>query len=200
MQDIRRRLIEILRCRSLKIGRFTLTSGLTSFYYFDSKPTTLDPEGAYLTAKLILESIREQGIEVDAIGGMTLGADPIVSAVAAVSFAERGHYRPLPAFIVRKGPKKHGTERFIEGFSGPSGTSVAIIDDVCTTGGSTLNSIHRAEEAGYRVEAVFALVDRLQGGSEALSSYRFLPLITSEELLDDPGIQEAIKRVGPMLG
>jgi len=193
MEENRKRLLEILREKSLRIGKFTLVSGLTSHYYFDSKPTTLDPEGGFLTARLILQALRDEGIEADAIGGLTLGADPIVSAVAAVSFAERDRFSPLSAYIVRKEPKKHGTQQFIEGFDGGPGTRVVVVDDVCTTGGSTLKAINLSREAGYEVVAVICLVDREQGGAEALEGYRLLRLFTATELLDDPAIQARIK-------
>lgn len=193
--ELRTRLLEVLRKRSLRLGRFTLTSGMTSHYYFDSKFTTLDPEGAYLTARMILEEIRERRIRAAAIGGLTLGADPIVSSVAAVSWVERDRYLPLAAFIVRKEPKKHGTQRFIEGLQADAGTPVIIVDDVCTTGGSTLKAIAGAEEAGLQVVAVFALVDREQGGREALSRYPYFPLLTASELLDTPEIQAELARL-----
>ncbi len=102
MEEQKKRLLEVLREKSLKIGNFTLVSGMKSHYYFDSKPTTLDPEGGYLTARMILQLLKEKGIEAESIGGLTLGADPIVSAVAAVSFAEKDEFTPLPAYIVRK--------------------------------------------------------------------------------------------------
>ncbi|GAB4120007.1 MAG: orotate phosphoribosyltransferase [Acidobacteriota bacterium] len=193
---LRSRLLELLRERSLKLGRFTLTSGQTSHYYFDSKFTTLHPEGAYLTARLLLEEIRARKVEARAIGGLTLGADPVVSAVAAVSWAERGRYTPLAAFIVRKEPKKHGTQRYIEGLEAQPGTPVIIVDDVCTTGGSTLKAIAGAEEAGLVVAAVFCVVDREQGGREALARYPFYPLFTARELLDAPEIQSELARLG----
>ena len=192
MASERDRLIGILRQKSLQVGEFRLTSGMTSYYYFDSKPTTLDPEGAYLTARLMLERIREEGLEAEAIGGMTMGADPIVSAVAAVSYVHRERYRPLSAFIVRKEAKKHGTRRFIEGPEAAAGTPVIIVDDVCTTGGSTLAAIRRAEEVGYRVSAVLCLVDRQQGGAQLLCDYPFFPLFTATELLHSPEIQQSI--------
>ncbi|GAB4252533.1 MAG: orotate phosphoribosyltransferase [Acidobacteriota bacterium] len=195
MDQERERLLAILREKSLKLGNFTLVSGQRSHYYFDSKFTTLDPEGAYLTARLVLAEIRKQGIDVEAIGGLTLGADPIVSAAAAVSYACRDQFRPLRAFIVRKEPKKHGTQRYIEGLEPAPGMPVAIIDDVCTTGGSTLKAIRGAEEAGMRVAAVLCLVDREQGGREALSAYPFYPLFTARELLDDPVIQERLREL-----
>lgn len=192
----RARLIELLREKSLRIGEFTLTSGMKSHYYFDSKPTTLDPEGAYLSAWLILDLIRSQDLRIEAIGGLTLGADPIVSAVAAVSYVERERFRPIPAFIVRKEAKGHGTQRFLEGFSGSPGMRVAIVDDVCTTGGSTLKAIDRAREAGLEIGAVFALVDRQQGGAEKLSDYPYQAVLTADELLDSPSIQDQIARLG----
>ena len=191
MEERRRRLLEILREKSLKIGHFKLVSGMTSNYYFDSKFTTLDPEGAYLTAWLLLDEIRRRGVEADAIGGLALGADPIVAAVAAVSHVEEA-FTPLSGFIVRKEGKKHGTQRFIEGFDREEGTPVIIIDDVCTTGGSTLKAVNRAEEAGYHVALVLCLVDREQGGAEALNDYPFYPIFTAGQLLDDPAIQDQL--------
>lgn len=193
MEDQRKRLLEILREKSLRIGKFTLVSGMTSNYYFDSKPTTLDPEGGCLTARLILRTLREKGIAAEAIGGLTLGADPIVSAVAAISFAEQEHYKAVPAYIVRKEPKKHGTQRFIEGFDGGPGTRVVVVDDVCTTGGSTLKAINMSLDAGYEIAAVVSLVDREQGGSEALRDYNFFSLFTATELLEDSRIQARIR-------
>ncbi len=196
MDKIRQRLIELFKQKSLLIGRFTLQSGLTSNYYFDSKRTTLDPEGAYLCARLILDKIKELGIKADAIGGLTLGADPVVSAVAAVSFAERKRYRPLPAFIVRKDAKQHGTQRYTEGYYGMPGSRVIIVDDVCTTGESTMKAIERAEQVGFVVTGVLCLIDREQGGGERLKRYNFVPLISSRELLADPKIQEALEQTG----
>ena len=199
MQDsyagLKQRLLQLLRTNSLQLGHFVLTSGKRSLYYFDSKFTTLHPEGAYLTARLILETIKREELSLDAIGGLTLGADPIVAAVAAVSHAERELYPPLSAFIVRKQPKGHGAKRQLEGYSPPPGTPVAIVDDVCTTGGSTLQAIEQAEQAGCCVKAVLCLVDREEGGSEALRDYRFLPLIQASELLDQPAIQARLREL-----
>lgn len=193
MNEIRERLVQLFRKNSLLFGRFTLTSGLRSNYYFDGKLTTLDAEGAYLCAKLILEALKREGVKADAIGGLTLGADPVVAAVAAVSYVERNLYTPLPAFIVRKEPKKHGTQRYIEGMKDGVRARVVIVDDVCTTGDSTMNAIKRAEEAGLEVVATIALVDRQQGGAERLRDYRFVPLLTAAELLDDAEIKEKIR-------
>jgi orotate phosphoribosyltransferase len=196
MEEQKKRLLEVLREKSLKIGNFTLVSGMKSHYYFDSKPTTLDPEGGYLTARMILQLLKEKGIKAESIGGLTLGADPIVSAVAAVSFIEKDEFTPLPAYIVRKEAKKHGTQKFIEGYDGGFGTKVVVIDDVCTTGGSTVKAINLSKDAGYEVAAVVCLVDREQGGAEALKDYQFFSLFTATELLDDPAIQAEIKALG----
>lgn len=183
MEEIKQRLAELFRKKSLQFGSFTLSSGKISNYYFDGKLTTLDPEGAYLSARLILEELKKNGIKADAIGGLTLGADPVVAAVAAISFAEKDRYQPLPAFIVRKEPKKHGTQRYIEGFNGAPGSKVVIIDDVCTTGDSACKAIERAEEAGYEIVAVVCLVDREQGARQNLQKYRFLSLLLASDLL-----------------
>ena len=186
---LKKRLLYLLRTNSLELGHFVLTSGKSSLYYFDSKFTTLHPEGSYLTAKLILETIKDKELKLDAIGGLTLGADPIVASVAAISHAECSLYSPISAFIVRKQTKKHGTKRLLEGYRPSPGARVAIVDYVCTTGASTLEAIKRAEAENCQVDAVFCLVDRDEGGAEALQNYRFFPLICASELLDEPSIQ-----------
>ncbi len=182
MSDERERLRELLTTHSLMFGDFTLRSGKKSNFYFDSKKTTLLPEGAWLTAREVLRTLREHGVEADAIGGMTLGADPIVCAVAALSHVEGP---PLRAFIVRKEVKEHGTARQIEGSLEPR-SRVVIVDDVITTAGSTLRSIEAAEAAGHRVVAVLCLVDREEGGAERLAGRRFLPLYRRSEIFDRP--------------
>jgi orotate phosphoribosyltransferase len=181
-QDLRQ-LREILRQRSLRIGDFTLTSGKKSSYYLDCRMTTLDPNGALLIGRIILQRIRRNNIATDAIGGLTLGADPIATAVAVVSAIEG---RPLPAFIVRKEAKGHGTQRSIEGWDGKPGSRVIVVDDVCTTGDSILKAADRAEEAGYTVAAAFCIVDREEGGTELIAKrYPFYPLLTAKELMKD---------------
>lgn len=171
----------ILRERSLQVGDFTLASGKKSSYYLDCRMTTLNPRGAVLIGRLILARLREHGIQADAIGGLTMGADPIVSAVAVVSSLEG---TPLPAFIVRREAKGHGTQRSIEGYDGKPGSRVIIVDDVCTTAGSLLIAAEKAEAAGYQVVAAFCVVDREEGGTELVrKKYPFHALFTAKDLL-----------------
>jgi orotate phosphoribosyltransferase len=180
-KSLREQLIQILKEKSLQtnVDR-VLTSGRKSTYYIDAKMTTLDPEGANLVGRLILDILRSY--EIDAVGGYTLGADPIVAAVAALS-AETD--RPLPAFIVRKEPKKHGERKMIEG-PFKKGWKVAVIDDVVTTGGSTLKACRAVEEEGGKVVLTLTIVDRLEGGRENLekSGYVFVSLFTRDNLLE----------------
>jgi orotate phosphoribosyltransferase len=172
------RLRDLLKTNSLMFGDFTLASGKKSKYYFDSKRTTLLAEGAWLTAREILRVVREQGIRADAIGGLTLGADPIVCPVAALSHAEGPALR---AFIVRKEAKDHGTGRQIEGVL-QAGSRVIVVDDVVTTAGSTLKAIEAAESAGHTVVAVICLVDREEGGAEKLAKYPFYALFRKSDI------------------
>src|SRR5690349_659403 len=173
----------IIRQKSLRTGDIILSSGKKSSYYLDCRMTTLDPRGALLIARLILERIRSERIKADAIGGLTMGADPIAAAVAVVSGLED---QPLPAFIVRKEAKSHGTQRSIEGYDGKAGSRVIVVDDVCTTGDSILKAADKAEEAGYEVDAAFCVVDREEGGTELIAKrYPFYSLFTAKELLKD---------------
>jgi orotate phosphoribosyltransferase len=163
IQEMKERLIEIVLERSFKYSDnppFTLVSGLKSNYYFNCKPTTLDPEGMNLIGELIFAMLADS--EVTAAGGLTLGADPIANALSVISF-QRG--RPIKSFIVRKDVKDHGIINAVEGNVRP-GEQVAIIDDVITTGGSTITAIERAQQKGLAVERVIALIDREEGGRE----------------------------------
>jgi orotate phosphoribosyltransferase len=147
---------------ALKYRDFTLSSGKKSSYYFDGRLLSLDPEGAVLIGRALLPLVLESG--ADAVGGPTLGADPVVTAVALTShLAGKG----IPAFIVRKEAKGHGMEQLIEGPLVP-GSPVAIVDDTCTTGGSLLHAIRAAEAYGCRVVKVLVLLDRREGGGEEL--------------------------------
>jgi orotate phosphoribosyltransferase len=163
IEEMKERLIEIVLERSFKYSDnppFTLVSGLKSNYYFNCKPTTLDPEGMNLIGELIFAMLADS--EATAAGGLTLGADPIANALSVISF-QRG--RPIKSFIVRKDVKDHGIINAVEGNVRP-GEQVAIIDDVITTGGSTITAIERAQQKGLVVERVIALIDREEGGRE----------------------------------
>ncbi|HET9482124.1 MAG TPA: orotate phosphoribosyltransferase [Candidatus Polarisedimenticolia bacterium] len=177
----RARLLGLVRELAVSYGDFTLASGRKSRYYLDGRLVTLHPEGAYLIARSILDIIAGERIEAKAIGGLTLGADPIAGAVAAVSHL---HGPPLSAFIVRKEAKAHGTGRRVEGAL-KHGDEVVVVDDVVTTAGSTLQAIRAVEEIGCKVAAVVCLVDREEGGAEALKGYRFYPLFKVTELVED---------------
>ncbi len=181
LETDRKRLLALLKEHSLMFGDFTLASGQKSHFYFDSKKTTLRPEGAYLVAAEMLQMLSEKRIDADAVGGLTLGADPIVCPIAALSHTIGS---PIRAFIVRKEAKDHGTTRQIEGDLEPA-SKVVVIDDVVTTGGSTLKAIEAVETAGHEVVAVLCIVDREQGGAEALSRWPFFPLFTRSEIFDD---------------
>jgi len=181
--DHRAELADILRKKSLVRGEFTLASGKKSDYYLDCRLTTLDAQGALLTGYCILDLLDEMDVQPDAIGGLSMGADPVVSAVIVVSAIED---RPVPGFLVRKEAKKHGRQKQIEGIEDLNGKKVVIVDDVCTTGGSTQEAIQAAERAGAEVLAVVSLVDREEGGSEMLrSKYNYRSVFTARELLTD---------------
>jgi orotate phosphoribosyltransferase len=177
----RERLANLLRMKSMVRGEFTLSSGKKSNYYMDCKLTTLDPEGALLTGYCVLELLDLMGVAPDAIGGLSMGADPLVTAAGVVSAIEK---RPLPGFLVRKEAKKHGRQKQLEGLENPRGKRVVIIDEVCTTGGSTQEAIEAAEREGCEVVAVITLVDREEGGSQMLrSKYNYRSIFTARELL-----------------
>jgi orotate phosphoribosyltransferase len=180
--DYHARLKEILIEKSVKRGEFILSSGKRSNYYLDARRTTLDAEGAYCTGMAVLELIRTLNPQPKAIGGPTLGADPIVAVVAALSHQQGGP--PISAFIVRKETKQHGMQRMIEGWSGKPGDPVVIVEDTCTTGGSLIRAIEQATAAGMKVIAAICLVDREEGGREAIEKHcPFHALFTARELL-----------------
>jgi orotate phosphoribosyltransferase len=179
----REQLANVLRAKSIKRGDFTLASGKKSDYYLDCRLTTLDAEGARLTGYCVLQLLDEMGVKPDAIGGLSMGADPVVSAAIVVSAIEK---RPLQGFLVRKEAKDHGRKKQIEGIEQTQGLRVAIVDDVCTTGGSTLDAIAAAEREGCEVIAVISLVDREEGGSDTLrAKYNYRSVFTARELLTD---------------
>src|ERR1700723_968972 len=155
-------LLALLARTSFRLGQFKLSSGATSDYYIDCRTTTLHAEGGRLTGLAVLELLEQNGIRADAVGGLTMGADPIVSNVATAS-AWRAQSHPnaplLHGFLVRKAEKAHGTGRRIEGFC-RKGARVVIVDDVCPTGASTIAAIEAAQEAGMIVAAVVCIVER----------------------------------------
>jgi orotate phosphoribosyltransferase len=171
LQALRTELHALLYERSFQFGDFVLRSGRRSDFYFDGKQVTLDGRGLYLVSRLILERCRELG--VSAVGGMTLGADPIAAGVAALSGAEDA--TPLRAYIVRKEVKDHGTGKPIEGPVLQQGQRVALVEDTITTGGAVLQAYDRVVETGADVVEAIVIVDREEGGREALAE-RGLPL------------------------
>lgn len=167
-RKMKERLAEIVVERSFRYRDdppFTLASGNTSNFYFNCKPTALDPEGMNLIGNIIFDMLEDS--EITATGGLTLGADPIANALSVISY-QRG--KPIKSFIVRKDVKEHGTKGRIEG-DVKKGEKVAILDDVITTGGSTITAIERAREAGLEVDRVIALIDREEGGRENIEKY-----------------------------
>lgn len=175
-------LIALLAERSLKRGNFTLASGKTSQYYIDARLTTMSPEGLSLIGPLALSALQTAGWSVDSVGGLTLGADPISYAV---SYASASSARPLRAFTVRKEIKAHGTGKQIEG-PFMEGDHVAVIEDVITSGGSSLRAIEAVRGAKGVVAGVLALVDREEGGRGAIedSGVQVIALATAAELIE----------------
>jgi orotate phosphoribosyltransferase len=157
---------KLLLDNSVRFGEFTLTSGQKSSVYIDGKLTTYLPQAMPLVGRLCLDRIRARGWEPDAVGGLTLGADPIAFAIARESSDVLGH--PLRAFSIRKEAKKHGMQRFIEGIDNPNGLRVVILEDVCTTGGSTAQAVRSALVSGMEVLGAVCLVDREMGAGEML--------------------------------
>jgi orotate phosphoribosyltransferase len=170
---IRDELHALLYSRSFQFGDFVLRSGRRSDFYFDGKQVTLDGRGLYLVSRLILQRCHELG--VSAVGGMTLGADPIAAGVAALSGLEDP--QPLRAYIVRKELKDHGTGKAIEGPALAAGQRVALVEDTITTGGAVLQAYERVVETGADVVEAIVIVDREEGGREALAE-RGVPLFT----------------------
>src|SRR6195256_1591715 len=179
MHSSRQNLLSILARKSFRLGEFRLSSGGTSDYYIDCRTTTLDAKGSRLTGEVFWEEIRKQGRKPGAIGGLTMGADPIVVAVAVVS-------GDLHGFLVRKAEKQHGTGQRIEGFR-EKGARVVIVDDVCTTGASTAQAIDAAREFGFEVVGVMCLVEREEAKGrpnveKAAAPAPFVSIFTAREV------------------
>lgn len=177
--DARTRLLEIIRRKSLLRGTFKLVSGATSDYYLDMKPTTFDPEGAALIAEVICGMLADDA-DVDSIGGLELGAVPIVAAVCAQSFQSR----PVNGFVVRKEKKGHGTDQKIDGNFKPN-TTVVLIEDVTTKGGSVMQAVNAVRAQGATVKKIITIVDRLEGAAENLKKEGLVlaPIFTTKDLL-----------------
>ena len=176
--DDKGRLFKIIKDKSLLKGRFKLASGLMSDYYLDMKRTTLDPQGISLIAEIVYGLLADE--QIDLIGGLELGAVPIIAAVCARSWPDR----PINGFIVRKEKKGHGTDKKIDGNFQPN-TNVILFDDVTTKGGSVLEAVRAVREQGAIVEKVITVVDRLEGAAQNLANekVKLVPVFTTRELL-----------------
>ncbi len=179
MSSSRHELLRLLAHKSFRLGNFKLSSGAASDYYIDCRTTTLDAKGARLTGEVFRDEIRKQGWKPQAIGGLTMGADPIVTAVSVIS-------GDLQGFLVRKAEKQHGTGQRIEGFR-EKGARVVIVDDVCTTGGSTVQAIEASHDFGFEIAGVMCLVERQEAKGrpnveKASAPAPFVSIFTAEDV------------------
>ena len=186
MPSLRQELLRLLAHKSFKLGEFKLSSGASSDYYIDCRTTTLDARGSQLTGQVFLEEIRQRGWKPQAIGGLTLGADPIVVAVSVTS-------GELSGFLVRKAEKQHGTGQRIEGFR-KKGARVVIVDDVCTSGASTIQAIEAAREFGFDVVGAMCLVEREEAGGrrnveQAASPAPFVSVFSASDVRKEHVLQ-----------
>ena len=191
-------LLRLLATKSFRLGDFKLSSGGSSDYYVDCRSTTLDAKGSRLTGEVFLDEIRARGWKPQAIGGLTMGADPIVVAVAVIS-------GELNGFLVRKAEKQHGTGQRIEGFR-QKGAPVVIVDDVCTTGASTTQAIEAAREFGFAIEGVMCLVERQEAGGragveKAAAPAPFVSIFTATDVRREHMLQnEGMANAAPIAG
>lgn len=179
----REQLLTLIVRNSFRLGSFTLSSGLKSDYYIDCRTTTLHAQGAELTGHVFLDLFRQQAWHPQAVGGLTMGADPIVTAIGVISAQQN---TPVHGFLVRKAEKTHGMGQRIEGFQ-EKGASVVIVDDVCTTGGSTIQAIQAAREFGFKIIAAACLVEREEAGGrmaveQAAAPAPFFSIFTSSHI------------------
>jgi orotate phosphoribosyltransferase len=186
MNAAERELFDLIRERSFRRGKFTLASGRESELYFNLKPTMMAPKGALLSARALLARVWAEGAEY--VGGLEMGAVPVIAALAAISQSEG---RPMKTFFVRKQPKGHGTMDMIEGLAPREGLAskrVMVIDDVATSGGSILKAVDAVRAAGASVNAALVLIDREEGASEALAAQnlRLLSVFRGKEFLEEP--------------
>lgn len=181
-QQLKAQLASLVRKLSYREGDFTLASGKKSKFYVDLKATTLHPEGAKLIGELATRVLLESGLPIDAVGGLTLGADPLATAISMTALS---YGKVWPAFIVRKEAKDHGTGKYIEGTENmPEAAHVIVLEDVVTTGSSSIQAIERLRAAGYKPVAALTVVDREQGGREAIEKLgvKLLHLATLTEV------------------
>jgi orotate phosphoribosyltransferase len=181
LTTLRQKLLDLFCRLAYQEGDFVLSSGQRSSYYINGKQVTLHPQGALSVGRLLLHLLPT---DTEAVAGLTLGADPIVSAVSVVSVYEN---RPIPALIIRKEAKGHGTMAYIEGPTLPAGAKVVVLEDVVTTGQSALKAVERLQAAGYTVDRVISLIDRLQGGAELYKSagLQFDALFSIQDLQEE---------------
>jgi orotate phosphoribosyltransferase len=201
MKVARQELLAMLAEKSFRLGDFKLSSGGSSDYYVDCRATTLDAQGARLTGRVFVDELYRRGWAPQAVGGLTLGADPVVVAVAMLSSQQVQSRRPnrsgsqpqeawlIHGFLVRKAEKGHGTGQRIEGFR-EKGARVVIVDDVCTTGASTIQAIEAAREFGFEVIGVMCLVEREDAGGrpsveKAAAPAQFVSIFTANELREE---------------
>tara|TARA_B100001741_G_scaffold313807_1_gene322196 strand:- start:4640 stop:5176 length:537 start_codon:yes stop_codon:yes gene_type:complete len=178
---MRERVLELLRQRSYRLGNYTLSSGIETDHYVNCKPVTLNGEGLYLIANMMLDHIHK---DTTAVAGLTLGADPLVSAVAMACHQQ---WRPLDALIIRKQPKGHGTTSQIEGHLPPEGATITVLEDVTTTGQSALNAVQVLRNANYNVDKVVTIVDRQDCDTHAImlnEGLEFFSLFSLSELCE----------------
>ncbi len=176
-QTLKEELLNTIKEKAIIHGERKLASGKISQYYIDGKQVTLDAQGLFLAAKIILQLA--QAVRATAVGGPTLGADPLAAAVSLLS-SQSG--APLKAFIVRKAAKEHGTQKMIEGPNLSAGDKIVMLEDVITTGGSVLKAIKEVEATGAKVVKTICLVDRNEGAAEILANYNYSPIFTLREL------------------
>ncbi len=181
IKTLKKQLLNLLKKDAFKQGKFVLSSGKTSNYYLDGRVITMTPQGAYLAASIIIDMLGSR--KIDAVGGPTLGADPIVGAVAALSHLKK---KKLTTFIVRKAAKEHGTQRQVEGPALKNGARVVIVDDVATTGMSLIEAKVVLQNMGVRVEEAVVIVDRDEGAKEHLAreGCRLRSIFTIKDLLE----------------
>jgi orotate phosphoribosyltransferase len=179
--DFRARAFELIKARSFGRKKIILASGRESDFYFDMKPTMFHPEGAYCLAELIIARLRD--VTADYVGGVAVGAVPLVAAVTALSFT---HGRPLPGFFVRKEAKDHGTRKLVDGVESLQGQSVVILEDVTTTGGSSMIAVEAVRKSGGTVALVLSMVDRQEGAEDTYRAAQvpFDSLFKAEEFLN----------------